>query len=111
MILPLDTHLVRTRHIYTVADPGFPIGAHGPPTWALFGKNVCENKRIGSHKGGHAPGTPPRSANDIYIYERPKTEDIFKIIIIHSNQPFSLDCLYLAVEHFSSPFGIDYRYD
>ena len=41
------------------ADPGFPIGGcgptlggHGPPTWALFGENVCENERIGSRGGG-----------------------------------------------------------
>ena len=24
---------------------------HGPPTWALFSENVCENERIGSHRG------------------------------------------------------------
>ena len=41
-----------------MADPGFPIGGvdplggRGPPTWVLFGKNVCENKRIWSHGGG-----------------------------------------------------------
>ena len=36
----------------------------GPPTQVLFGENVCENERIGSHKGWRAPGTPPpRSAN------------------------------------------------
>ena len=40
------------------ADPGFPVGGHGPPTWVLFGENVCENKRIGSHRG-RTPGTPP----------------------------------------------------
>ena len=35
---------------------------HGPLTWALFGENVCKNKRIGSHGGvcaGHAPLDPP----------------------------------------------------
>ena len=36
----------------SVADPGFPVGGRGPPTWALFGENVCENERIGSHRGG-----------------------------------------------------------
>ena len=54
-----------------MADPGFPIGGvhplggRGPPTQALFGENVCENERIGSHGGGgRAPSTPPpRSAN------------------------------------------------
>ena len=27
------------------------LGGCGPPTWALFGENVCENERIGSRKG------------------------------------------------------------
>ena len=43
----------------TVADPGFPIGGHGPPMWALFGENVCENERIGSHRGGMCWACPP----------------------------------------------------
>ena len=53
----------------TVADLGFPVGGvdplggHGHLTWELFTKNVCENERIGSHRG-RVPGTPPRSAND-----------------------------------------------
>ena len=47
-----------------VVDPGFPMrgwthwGGHGPLTQVLFGKNVCKNKRIGSHRGAcarHAP--------------------------------------------------------
>ena len=41
-----------------------PLGGHGPLTWALFGENVCKNKRIGSHRGrvlGIPP--PPRSAS------------------------------------------------
>ena len=29
-----------------------PLGGRGPLTWALFGENVCKNKRIGSHGGG-----------------------------------------------------------
>ena len=45
-----------------VVDPGFPVEGRGPPTPALFAKNVCENERIGSRRG-HAPGTSPRSAN------------------------------------------------
>ena len=36
-----------------------PLGGHGPPMRALFSENVCENKRIGSHKGWHAPSMPP----------------------------------------------------
>ena len=54
-----------------MADPGFPVGqgVHllegcGPPTWALFGENVCKNERIGSHGGVHS--APPRSANEIF---------------------------------------------
>ena len=43
---------------YTVADPGFPVGGRGPPTWVLFGKNVCENERIWSHRGGVGPARP-----------------------------------------------------
>ena len=42
-----------------VADPGFPAGGRGPQMRALFGENVCENERIGSHRGWRAPGTPP----------------------------------------------------
>ena len=33
-----------------------PFVGRGPPTWALFGESVCENKRIG-------PAAPPGSAN------------------------------------------------
>ena len=57
---------------FAVADPGFPVwggrapvgggGGRGPPTWALFGENVCENERIGSLGGacaGHAPPPDP----------------------------------------------------
>ena len=36
-----------------------PLGGRGPPTRALFGENVCQNKRIGSHRGWRAPGTSP----------------------------------------------------
>ena len=28
------------------------LGGHGPPMWALFGENVCENERIGFRRGG-----------------------------------------------------------
>ena len=53
-----------------VVDPAFPIGGvwthwgggFGPPTQAFFGKNVCENERIGSCRGAcarHAPLDPP----------------------------------------------------
>ena len=49
-----------------VADPGFPVGGGvhplggcGPPTSALFVENVCENERIGSHRGGMHQACPP----------------------------------------------------
>ena len=73
------THKGSIFYPLPVADAGFPVGGrrpvrgrvdplggHGPPMQALFGKNVCENKRIGSCRG-RAPGTPPRSAN-AYLY-------------------------------------------
>ena len=37
---------------------GQPIGGHRPPMHMLFGKNVCENERIGSCWGAHAGGAP-----------------------------------------------------
>ena len=37
----------------------YPLGGCGPPMQALFGENVCENERIGSHRGGRVPGMPP----------------------------------------------------
>ena len=44
------------------ADPEFPVGGwtrfggRGPPMWALFGENVCEDERIGSRGGGACAG-------------------------------------------------------
>ena len=51
-----------------MADPGFPVGwrravgGHQPPTWVFFGKNICENERIGSRWG--APLDPPMIDKD-----------------------------------------------
>ena len=42
-----------------------PLVGRGPLTQALFAKNVCKNKRIGSHRGACAGHDPPRSANAI----------------------------------------------
>ena len=57
-----------------MADPGFPVGGRGPrgggrglPRWLRFRNFVCQNERIGTLRGC-APGTPPRSANDIYKF-------------------------------------------
>ena len=38
----------------------------GPPMRTPFGENVFKNERIGSRRGGHVPGMPPRSANGNY---------------------------------------------
>ena len=55
-------------------DPGFPAGGRRavegrpPPMWALFGKNVCENERIGScWRGGTHRRRPLGSANDVFF--------------------------------------------
>ena len=56
-----------------MADPGFPVGGMDllggrvdPLMWALFGKNVCENKRI-----GHAPLDPPMLMHSFELAEAP----------------------------------------
>ena len=50
---------VNTTLSLQVADPGFPVGGvwtcyggRGPLMQVLFAKNVCENERIGSRRGG-----------------------------------------------------------
>ena len=58
-------------HPPTVADPGFPVGwGRGPcrrgcglPRWLPFENFVCQNKRIGTLRGGTHWACPPRSAN------------------------------------------------
>ena len=57
--MPLILRMYKITKTNAVADPGYPVGGHGPvggghgpPTRALFSKNVWENKRIGSHGGG-----------------------------------------------------------
>ena len=69
---PLAESIFLIHQQSTVADPGFPVGGHGPVrghgplTQALFGENVCENERIGSRRGWRAPDTPlPRSTNEV----------------------------------------------
>ena len=51
-----------------MADPGFPVGGRQPPTHTLFGKNICENKRIGSCWGG-VPGVPPLDPPMKYVHK------------------------------------------
>ena len=64
MVIPLRLQLPIFK---AVAHPGFPVGGgaeplggHQPPMWALFGKNVCENERIGSCWGVAHRQHPPR---------------------------------------------------
>ena len=53
----------------------------GPPTQALFGENVCKNERIGSHRGGRAPGTPPLDPPmEIYICDSKEDRLVDEII-------------------------------
>ena len=53
-----------------MADPGFPVGGVDPLggawtlTWVLYGKNVCENERIGSHSVGGGGMNPARPLLD-----------------------------------------------
>ena len=51
--------VVLINHAYAVADPGFPVGGRGLLRWLRFIKFVCQNERIGSLRGGRAPGAPP----------------------------------------------------
>ena len=56
-----EEHIVITTN-NTVFSGGSRISrreGRAPPMRALFGENVCENERIGSHRGWRAPGTPP----------------------------------------------------
>ena len=68
-----------------MADPGFPVGGgvhplggRGPPTRALFGENVCENKRIGSHRGLHVPGMPLLDPPMKVNFENEQINDIMR---------------------------------
>ena len=45
-----------------------PLGGRVPPTWVLFGKNVCENKRIWSRRGGMRRACPLDPPMIYYIY-------------------------------------------
>ena len=51
-----------------------PLGGRGPPTRVLFGENVCKNERIGSHRGWHAPGMPPKIRQCYLLLEKLENE-------------------------------------
>ena len=93
---------------WSVTDPGFsvgggadPLGGHRPPTCTLFGKNVCENKTIGSCWGGtrrrHPPLDPPlvmyiRYTDHLFLYSL-KTQSIHAlctVCMLHKN--FIIPC-------------------
>ena len=77
-----------------MADPGFlvaggrrAVGGHRPLMWALFGENVCENKRIGSCWGGDAhwqhPLDPPMSyASNCADWSLLTQSNIFQILYL-----------------------------
>ena len=55
-----------------MADPGYPVGGHGPIRGHMdlrcghsLAKTNAKVKKLGPI-GGHVPGTPPTSANDLY---------------------------------------------
>ena len=54
----------QAHYSHTVVDPGFPIGGvgplggHQPLMRVLFGKNVCKNERIRSHRGPYTRHAP-----------------------------------------------------
>ena len=56
-----------------------PLGGR-PLMRALFGENVCKNERIGSHRGGRAPGhAPPQDPPMISV--QPVSEDVHVLLL------------------------------
>ena len=53
--------------MFTVADPGFPVGGgrgprrggRGPPRWLCFKNFACQNERIWTRRGGARAGRAP----------------------------------------------------
>ena len=60
------SQLVSNNEAFSATDAGFLVGGgRRPPTQELFGRNVCENKRIGSRLGKdrRRPLDPPLTFN------------------------------------------------
>ena len=60
--------IAQNQDVFAVADPGFPVGAGcGLLRQLRFENIVCQNERIWTLRGERrrAPGTPPKSANDL----------------------------------------------
>ena len=100
---------------HSVADPGFPVGGvdplggRGRLTWALFTKNVCKNERIGSHGGGgRAPGTFPRSANDIVVSCRCLSKDCITNFFGYRGMCYWQFCYWLHDQRIYRSDAIDY---
>ena len=86
---------------------------HGPPTWALFGENVCKNERIGSHRGacaGHAPLDLPMDMNILQVVYWQLLIEVncvslllYTFIYLYMNfMPFYINDSGAPVTHFSS---------
>ena len=88
-----------------MADPGFlvggvdPLEGRGPPTWVLFGENVCENERIGC--AGHAPSLDPPL--DVFGNSLAKLTKLMFIQVY-----FSTSMCTLQIEHQSGVCTIKY---
>ena len=62
---------------HSVADPGFPVGGGHALVWGGMDlrrghfsvKMYAKTKELGPIGGGHAPGMPPRSANDTSLVQ------------------------------------------
>ena len=79
-----------------MADPGFPVGGAEPlgrpqpPMWVLFGKNICENERIGS-RWGCAGSTPL----DLLMLHVPD--------VCHTFFPLCVQAYVIAINQSSTP--------
>ena len=69
MYLFLKNYFLLKYQSITVADPGFPIGGHGPIRGGMdlrrgcfLAKMYAKMKEFGPI-GGHVPSMPPRSTN------------------------------------------------
>ena len=77
--------------MFTMGSGGSRISrrrGRGPPIQVLFGKNVCENERIGSHRGAcawHAPlDLQMMGEQKVYFYFFKRPECYNQEVLSHS---------------------------